>query len=203
MIGRIEGVLFEKAPTRVVVDVGGVGYEAQIPLSTFTRLPDTGKTVALRIYTHLRENALQLYGFATDRERAVFEVLLHASRVGPKLAQTILSGIDADALVAAIREGDVAALRAAPGVGAKTAERIVVELRDRVQESFGPAGPARAKGAQGAPGGARAQLLSALVNLQVPRGQAEKLVEEIVADHGEAAPIEDLVRAALPRLSRG
>lgn len=203
MIGRIEGVLFEKAPTRVVVDVGGVGYEAQIPLSTFTRLPDTGKTVALRIYTHLRENALQLYGFATDRERAVFEVLLHASRVGPKLAQTILSGIEADALVAAIREGDVAALRAAPGVGAKTAERIVVELRDRVQESFGSADPARATGAAGATDGARAQLLSALVNLQVPRGQAEKLVEEIVADHGEAAPIEELVRAALPRLSRG
>ena len=187
----------------LVVDVGGVGYEAQIPLSTFTRLPDTGKTVALRIYTHLRENALQLYGFATDRERAVFEVLLHASRVGPKLAQTILSGIEADALVAAIREGDVAALRAAPGVGAKTAERIVVELRDRVQESFGPADPSRAKGAAGATDGARAQLLSALVNLQVPRGQAEKLVEEIVADHGEAAPIEELVRAALPRLSRG
>jgi Holliday junction DNA helicase RuvA len=134
VIARLAGVLLERSPTRVVIDVGGVGYEALIPLSTFARLPDEGKTVALRIHTHVREDALQLFGFATELERAAFVLLLHASRVGPKLAQTVLSGIEASALVRAIERGDVATLRSVPGVGAKLAERIIVELRDRVAE---------------------------------------------------------------------
>jgi Holliday junction DNA helicase RuvA len=203
MIARLEGVLLEKTPTRVVIDAGGVGYEALIPLSTFGRLPDEGKTVALRIHTHVREDALQLFGFATELERSAFVLLLHASRVGPKLAQTILSGIDAAVLVRAIERGDVTTLRSVPGVGAKLAERIVVELRDRVAELAGvvrepAATPARTGGEEGR----RGELVSALVNLQTPRPRAERVAEEVVSDRGADAPIEELVRAALQRLAR-
>jgi holliday junction DNA helicase RuvA len=203
VIARLEGVLLEKAPTRVVIDVGGVGYEALIPLSTFGRLPDEGKTVALRIHTHVREDALQLFGFATELERAAFTLLLHTSRVGPKLAQTILSGIEAAALVRAIERGDVATLRSVPGVGAKLAERILVELRDRVVEladaGRDAAAPARAGRGEDA---RRGELVSALVNLQMPRPKAERVAEEVVAASGADAPIEALVRAALQRLAR-
>ncbi|HEX2483986.1 MAG TPA: Holliday junction branch migration protein RuvA [Myxococcota bacterium] len=203
MIGRLEGQLFEKTPTRVLVDVGGVGYEAWIPLSTFTRLPDPGKRVALRVYTHLRENALTLYGFATELERDVFELLLHASRVGPKLALTVLSGLEAPAVLTAIRTGNALALQGVSGVGAKLAQRMVLELRERALELIVPGGePGAPAAAAGAAPEARAQLLSALVNLQVPRSQAERIVEEVIAEHGDEAPIEALVRAALPRLSR-
>jgi Holliday junction DNA helicase RuvA len=204
VIARLEGVLLEKGPTRVVIDVGGVGYEALIPLSTFSRLPDEGKTVALRVHTHVREDALQLFGFASELERAAFVLLLHASRVGPKLAQTILSGIEAGALVRAIERGDVATLRSVPGVGAKLAERIIVELRDRVAEladagrdaAAPPARPGRGVDAR------RNELVSALVNLQTPRPKAERVAEEVVAASGGDAPIEALVRAALQRLAR-
>jgi Holliday junction DNA helicase RuvA len=204
VIARLEGLLVERSPTRVVIDVGGVGYEALIPLSTFSRLPDEGKTVALRIHTHVREDALQLFGFATELERAAFGLLLHASRVGPKLAQAILSGIDAATLVRAIERGDVATLRSAPGVGAKLAERIVVELRDRVgelvaSEAESEARPAPARRADDA---RRGELVSALVNLQTPRPKAERVAEEVVGEGGSEAPIEELVRAALRRLSR-
>jgi Holliday junction DNA helicase RuvA len=204
MIGRLEGQLFEKQPTRVLLDVGGVGYEVHIPLTTFARLPDPGKRVALRIHTHLRENALQLYGFGSDLEREVFELLLHASRVGPKLALTVLSGLDADKILSAIRHANPAALQAVSGVGAKLAQRMVLELRDRAFEQFGAADAAEgaAERAASAPPDARGQLLSALVNLQVPRSQAERIVDDVVKEHGEDAPIEALVRAALPRLSR-
>jgi len=202
MIGRLEGILHEKSPTRVLVDVGGVGYEAAISLSTFTRLPDAGKPVALRVHTHLRDTALLLYGFATELEREVFEFLIQVSRVGPKLAQTLLSGMDAEAVLEAIQTEDVAALRSISGVGARTAERIVVELRERARERFGDV--VRSGGAEpaAASSDAGAQLLSALVNLQVPRGQAEKIVDAVVAELGEDASVDSLVRAALPRLSR-
>jgi Holliday junction DNA helicase RuvA len=203
MIGRLEGHLFEKQPTRVLLDVGGVGYEVFVPLTTFARLPDPGKRVALRIHTHLRENALQLYGFGSDLEREVFELLLHASRVGPKLALTVLSGLDAEKILHAIRHANPAALQAVSGVGAKLAQRIVLELRDRAFEKFGAGDEAGGTEASAAGArDARAQLLSALVNLQVPRSQAERIVDEVVKEHGDDAPIEALVRAALPRLSR-
>ena len=204
MIARLEGTLIERSPTRVVIDVGGVGYEALIPLSTFARLPDEGKTVALRIHTHVREDALLLFGFATALERAAFALLLHASRVGPKLAQTILSGIDASVLVRAIERGDVTTLRSVPGVGAKLAERIIVELRDRVAELVEVARePATASApARRDEDGRRSELVSALVNLQTPRPKAERVAEEVVSDRGADAPIEELVRAALQRLAR-
>ncbi len=202
MIARLEGLLLEKAPTRVIIDVGGVGYEALVPLSTFVALPDEGKTVALRVHTHVREDILQLYGFATAREKAVFELLLHASRVGPKLAQTILSGIEAGDLVDAIRDGEVAVLRSAPGVGAKMAERIVVELRDRAAELTTEAAPTARPAPDAPEDDARHQLVSALVNLQTPKAKAEKVADAVVAAEGGEAPIEDLVRAALRRLAR-
>ena len=203
MIGRLEGVLLERAPTRVVIDVAGVGYEAQIPLSTFGRLPDEGKTVALRIHTHVREDALLLYGFATELERTSFELLLHASRVGPKLAQTVLSGIEAPALLRAIQSGDVTTLKGVPGIGAKTAERIVVELRDRaaevaaVEDSGLAAAPAEA-----AADDARTELVATLLNLQTQRAKAERVADAVLAELGEDARIEELVRAALKALSR-
>ena len=140
MIARVEGTLRERTPVRVVIDVQGVGYEVHIPLSTFTALPDEGKTVALHTHTVAREDALLLYGFATLYEKEVFQLLLRANRVGPKLAQTILSGIEPASLVAALRDGEVTALKRVPGVGAKTAERMVVELRDRAQELTGAPG---------------------------------------------------------------
>jgi Holliday junction DNA helicase RuvA len=206
MIARLEGVLLEKAPTRVLLGVNGVGYEALIPLSTFTRLPDEGKTVALRIHTHVREDIFQLYGFFTQRERVAFELLLHASRIGPKLAQTILSGIEAGALVAAIREGDAAALRAVPGIGAKTAERIVVELRDRAEDLAGMSGDFRLASGHGtqrpAQSETRHQLVSALLNLQIPKAKAERVSTDVIEEFGEATAIEDLVRAALRRLAK-
>jgi Holliday junction DNA helicase RuvA len=199
-------VLLEKSPTRVLLDVGGVGYEALVPLSTFSRLPDEGKTVALQIHTHVREDALQLYGFASRGERAAFELLLHASRVGPKLAQTILSGIDAGALVAAIRDGDAAALRAVPGVGAKTAERIVVELRDRAEDLAGSRIEFQQEGGRGPAPSAqselRHELVSALLNLQIPKAKAEHVSADVIGELGESAVIEELVRAALRRLAK-
>ena len=206
MIARLEGVLLEKAPTRVLLGVNGVGYEALIPLSTFTRLPDEGKTVALRIHTHVREDVFQLYGFFTQNERAAFELLLHASRIGPKLAQTILSGIEAGALVVAIRDGDAGALRAVPGIGAKTAERMVVELRDRAEDLAG-ASPDFGLGSGHVPqppaqSEARHQLISALVNLQISRTKAERFSADVIEELGEATAIEDLVRAALRRLAK-
>jgi Holliday junction DNA helicase RuvA len=202
MIARLEGSLLERTPTRVVIDVAGVGYDVLIPLSTYARLPDEGKTVALRIHTHVREDAFLLFGFATALERAAFALLLHASRVGPKLAQTILSGIEAAALVRAIERGDVATLRSVPGVGAKLAERIVVELRDRVAELLDVEPEPSARPPAGSEEGRRSELISALVNLQTPRPKAERVADEVVAAHGPGAPIEALVRAALQRLAR-
>jgi Holliday junction DNA helicase RuvA len=203
MIARLEGTLLERTPTRVLIDVRGVGYEAWIPLSTFGALPDEGKTVALRIYTHVREDALVLFGFASDLERAVFELLLHASGVGPKLAQRILSGIEASVLLRAIRASDFATLRGVPGVGAKLAEKICVELRDRVDEiaALDHAGVPTTAAAT-ADEALLAQLISALLNLQTPRSKAERVAEEVVAELGGDAPLADLVRAALRRLAR-
>jgi Holliday junction DNA helicase RuvA len=202
MIAWLEGRLREKGPTRVVIDVSGVGYEALIPLSTFTRLPDEGKTVALRIHTHVREDAILLFGFATEIERAAFDLLLHASRVGPKLAQTVLSGLDAEALVRAVQRGDVATLKSVPGIGAKMAERIVVELRDRAAELGAPA-PGASAAATDAGDERRAALVSALVNLQVPRARAEAVADRVLEEaDGAEAPIEEQVRAALRRLAR-
>lgn len=203
MIARLEGVLLELSPTRVVVDVRGVGYEVLIPLSTFTQLPDIGKTVVLHIYTHAPEGALQLFGFASRGERVAFDLLLRANRVGPRLAQTILSGISPPDLLAAIHRSDVAVLRSAPGVGSKLAERILVDLRDRTAELAavvgGGGGGASAPAADVAEA-LREQTLSALVNLGYPKSQAERALAGAVDAAGDTPTLEDLVRGSLKML---
>jgi len=205
VIAWLEGVLRERTPTRIVVDVHGVGYELQIPLSTFAALPDAGKTVALHVHTHAKEGSLQLFGFATPLERATFELLLRASRVGPKLAQTVLSGISAPELLDALRDGKAAVLRAVPGVGPKMADRILVELRERAGELAAAHAPREAGLAQRArPAGsdARDQALSALLNLGYSKVHAERILGEVEDEIGAEASIEAYVRGALKRLAR-
>jgi len=206
VIARLEGTLVELSPTRIVLDLGGVGYEVNVPLSTFTELPDVGKTAVLHIYTHAHEGAIQLFGFATRAERVAFDLLLRANRVGPRLAQTILSGIAPAELLGAIQRGDVAVLRSAPGIGSKMAERILVELRDRTGDL---AAAVAASGASPelpevtAPTLARAladQTLSALVNLGYTRAQAERALAGAAEAAGDAPTLEDLVRGSLKML---
>ncbi len=206
MIARLEGVLREVTPTRIVVDVGGVGYEINIPLSTFTELPDLGETVTLRIYTHARENAIQLFGFLRDSERAAFSLLLRANRVGPKLAQTVLSGISPAELHEAIQLGNVAVLRAAPGIGGKMAERILVDLRDCTGElasALASAGesPARSD-IRGPSTTSLGQALSALLNLGYSKQQADRALTGAVEEEGEDATLEGLVRGSLRMLTK-
>jgi len=192
VIAQLEGTLVEKAPDAIVVDVHGVGYELRVPLSTFFALPDEGKVVRLRVHTHVREDAFWLFGFATDLERALFRLLLGASGVGPKLALAILSGLSVERLVAALRAGDLPALVGIPGVGKKTAERMVVELRDRVgalELAPEPAGPARDD--------VSASAESALVNLGYPRAHAEKAVRRALESLPESPGLEALIKEAL------
>ena len=202
MIAWLEGALREKAPLRVVIDVNGVGYEVHVPLSTSAALPETGKTVSLHVHTVVREDALLLYGFATVYEKEVFELLLRANRVGPKLALTLLSGLSPERLVVALRDGEVAAVTGIPGVGVKTAERMVVELREHAR-ALGTPSSGLASETQ-APGESdlREQLLSALLNLGYPRSRAERVVETAVSEAGEEAGIESLIRMALRSLAR-
>lgn len=203
MIARLEGVLVEQQPTRVVIDVGGVGYAVHVPLSTFTELPDPGKTVALQIYTHANEGTLQLFGFHSTGERVAFELLLKANRVGPRLAQTILSGISPAELLAAIRAEDVGTLRSVPGIGTKMAQRILLELRDRVDELAAVLGRRAAVApTASAEASAREQTLSALINLGYPRAEAERVLVDAAEAAGSDATLETLVRASLERLLR-
>ncbi len=203
MIAYLEGQLREKTPTRVVIDVSGVGYEVMIPLSTFYELPDEGKSISLRIHTHVREDALTLFGFRTARERIMFELLLRTSGVGPKLAQAVLSRIEPDALATAISQGNVLELCSVPGVGKKTAERIVIDLRDRVSELAvsGDAGEAPRRRANGRDE-MEGEAISALANLGYSASQAERTVVEAAQDLGPDPTLEALIRASLRRLVR-
>jgi len=191
-----------------VVDVQGVGYELLVSLYTFGDLPDVGKTVALHVRTIAREDAQLLYGFTTSREKTIFELLLRANRIGPRLAQTILSGIEPDRVLAGLAGGDVTLLCKAPGVGKKMAERMVVELRERAGElhQLSPQGtPGSGEATPDAPtpdAEIRDQVLSALVNLGYPKGQAEKLVDAAATEAGEGASIESWIRTALRSLAR-
>lgn len=206
MIARLEGVLRVITPTCVVVDVAGVGYEVNIPLSTFAELPDEGEPVALRIYTHAREGAIQLYGFLTESERAAFTLLLRANRVGPKLAQTVLSGISPAELFEAIQLGKVAVLRAAPGVGTKMAERILLELRDRTGElaaSLTSAGELERPLEGDDPSTTSlGQALSALLNLGYSKQQADHALTRAAEEEGGDATLENLVRGSLRMLMK-
>jgi len=184
VIARLNGRLVEKQPTRLVVDVHGVGYEVQVPLSTFYHLPAPGADVSLRIHTHVREDALSLFGFATALEQLVFERLITISGIGPKLALVVLSGIDPADLVRAVQAGDVGRLTMIPGVGKKTAERIGLELKDRLPQPL----IAELTAAPGGPTGEitlRADLLSALLNLGYHRPLAEKAVDAALKAPGD------------------
>jgi len=193
MIAQLRGVLLEKHPNQAIVETGGVGYDVTIPVSTFTKLPDAGAEVRLRIHTHVREDALALYGFLTQDEKALFEKLISVSGIGPTLAIKILSGLAAPDLVLSIRRGEVEKLVKLPGVGKKTAERMVLELRDKLPPVTGE---------EPAPPPAEAlspvdqDVLSALLNLGCGRPQAEAAVRKAKAAGG-ALEFEPLFRRAL------
>lgn len=191
MIARLEGVLAEKGPESVILDVGGVGYEVRIPLSTYLELPSEGKTIRLRIHTHVREDALQLYGFLSEAERTAFLLLIGISKIGPRIGLAILSGLPTAELVRALRDGDIGSLRRIPGVGAKTAERIVMELRDKVALLEGAAGPTPSGS------GIEEETVSALVNLGYVRTQAERAVRSALEGLRDRPTLEALVREAL------
>ena len=196
MIGQLRGKLLDKRPNQVLVDVAGVGYQVQIPLSTFYSIGELREEVSLLIHTHVREDALVLYGFLTAREKHFFELLISASGVGPVLALKILSGMSVDDLIPAIRGGDLLQLTRIPGVGKKTAERIVVELRDKMAH-MEAAEPEKAPTRTGLAG----DVVSALLNLGYERRAAEKAAEE-AQRNGAPANFEGLLRASLQNLSR-
>jgi Holliday junction DNA helicase RuvA len=196
MIGQLRGRLAEKRPNQVLVDVGGVGYLVQVPLSTYAALGELHAEVTLLIHTHVREDALALYGFVSAREKHFFEMLLSASGVGPTLALKILSGMSVEELVPAIRGSDLARLTKIPGVGRKTAERMVVELKDKLEA----VAVETEKPAPSSPAGIEADVVSALVNLGYDGRAAEAAVAEAKREAG-AANFENLLRGALQSLS--
>jgi len=200
MIAFLRGRVHDKQPNRVIVDVEGVGYEVHVPLSTFYEVGGLGSEVALRVYLHVREDALQLYGFLTELERQLFERLIGISGIGPKLAIVVLSGMDTRDLVAAVQRADVARLTGIPGIGKKTAERIVLELKDRLAQIVVPPVPGAAPGAA-RPDQLRADLLSALLNLGYHRQQADKAIDTTLTSTPDAT-FETAVRAALRELMR-
>lgn len=196
MIGYLRGKVLEKQPNQVILEVSGVGYDVQIPISTYTSLPDVGGTVALRIHTHVREDALVLFGFATPEEKALFERLISISGIGPKLAVTVLSGVTSSDLITAIRNGDVQRLVRIPGVGKKTAERIVLELKDKVAAVDAAGKPVPGAEAEPALSGLDRDVLSALQNLGCSRPSAEEAVRK-VKERGAPEAFEPFFRAAL------
>ncbi|HEX5045355.1 MAG TPA: Holliday junction branch migration protein RuvA [Candidatus Polarisedimenticolaceae bacterium] len=199
MIGRLTGRLVDCEPGSAVLDVGGVGYELRIPLSTYYRLSARPEPAVLFVHTHVREDALALFGFATREERAAFERLISISGVGPRMALAVLSGIGVEDLSRAVAEGDRARLERIPGIGRKTAERVLLELKDKKDEGR----PERATASAGPAGesGIRADAVSALLNLGYPPDAARRAVEQ-AATEAEGSELGGLLRAALRRLVR-
>jgi Holliday junction DNA helicase RuvA len=195
MIALLRGRLADKHPQHIIVDVGGVGYDVQVPLSTFYNLGDPGSDVTLRVHTHVREDAIALFGFATPLELELFERLISINGVGPKLALAVLSGIDAPELVRAVRLQDVARLMAIPGVGRKTAERIGLELKDRLPKSL----QAETTRPRSAEDDLRDDVMSALLNLGYQRPAAEKALERGAAEGGS---FQDVLKRALRAIAK-
>jgi Holliday junction DNA helicase RuvA len=196
MIGRLTGRLALKAPDQVVLDVGGVGYLVHIPLSTFYELPDAENPASLWVHTHVREDALALYGFLTERERALFLMLLGVTGIGPRVALTVLSGIPPAELVEALRGQDVRRLVAVPGVGKKTAERMVLELAEKVERMAPEATPPLPAAV------ASQDVISALVNLGYRRPEAERTVDTI-SRAGAPGDFSEYLKLALKKLTGG
>lgn len=200
MIGWLRGRLVEKHPDRLILDVGGVGYEVHVPLSTFYALPDPGADVELRIRTHVREDQIALFGFGAPLEQQLFDRLIGVSGIGPRLALAVLSGIEPEDLVRAVRTGDIARLTGIPGIGKKTAERIALELKDKLPAGGAPAAAGVASGPAGADD--RSDLISALVNLGYQRQAAERAVDAALTALGPGAAFEAALRQALRGLAR-
>lgn len=193
----MRGRILSKSPSAVVVDCGGVGYELAISVATYTELGDEGAEARLHVHTHVREDALLLFGFAERTEKRLFERLLTISGIGPKLAITVLSGISAERLVAAIRGGDHATLTRIPGIGKKTAERVVLELKDKLEDLAGVGVGAEAGAVRPSLGMTAEDVLSALVNLGYARPVAQKAVESAAKDAAVAGDFERLFRASM------
>jgi Holliday junction DNA helicase RuvA len=194
MIAHLRGLILAKSPNQIILECGGVGYEVAISVATFSALPGEGAQAAVHVYTNVREDQIALFGFAELPEKRLFEKLLTISGIGPKLAITVLSGISADRLVAAIRSGDHATLTRIPGIGKKTAERVVLELKDKLEDMAVPV----AAGSVTHHGPAGDDAISALVNLGYQRPVAQKAVEAALARDGSlAGEFEALFRAAM------
>ena len=198
MIAFLRGRVLEKHPHRVIIDVSGVGYDVAVPLSTFYAAGEPGSEISLRVHTHVREDQLALFGFATTLELTVFERLISISGIGPKLALAVLSGIDSRELVTAVQRSDVARLTRVPGVGKKTAERMVIELRDALPKAVGAIDAGAS--AIAPPDAVRDDLVSALANLGYHRQAIDKAVEKLTRSADQR--FEDLLRAALKELAR-
>jgi len=206
MIAHLNGRLLAKEATSVIVDVAGVGYEVSIPFSTFYEVGDVGANVELRIYTHVKEDALQLYGFKTLLERQLFINLLSVSGVGPKIAIALLSGMTADELVNSIKNNNLARLTAVPGVGRKTAERLVVDLREKmtalaasqVEETPGDRLDTSSASSDD---DVRSQALSGLLNLGYQKSAAEKAIDSVLSEDGDIT-VESVLRRGLRKLAR-
>jgi Holliday junction DNA helicase RuvA len=195
MIAHLRGRILDKNPNRIIIEAAGVGYEVAITIGSFSSLPSDGSEVALHIYTHVREDTLALYGFLRREEKQLFERLIGVSGIGPKLAMTVLSGIAPDALVTALRSNDLSALTRIPGVGKKTAERMVLELRDKLEGLTAAAA---------APVASRMEedVVSALVNLGYQRGPAEAAAKGAIANAGSEASFEQIFRQTMSLLQR-
>ncbi|MDQ1333836.1 MAG: holliday junction helicase RuvA [Thermodesulfobacteriota bacterium] len=200
MIAHLSGVLLTKMPQSIIIDVGGVGYEAMVPLSTFYALPETNERVGLLIYTHVREDALTLFGFHTRLEKDLFLMLISVSGIGPKLAVNVLSGIGPEELLGAMAKGDALRLQAIPGVGKKTAERIALELKDRASKALGDKNLPQVTAPQGEERRIMGDALSALVNLGYSAKSANMAVDKARSRVGEMT-LEGLIREALRTLS--
>src|SRR5688572_9991888 len=206
MIAHLSGTLLFKQATSVIVDVAGVGYEVTIPLSTFYDLEDVNSPVQLRIYTHVREDTLQLFGFKTARERELFLKVITVSGIGPKLGITLLSGMSADELIASIRTNNLARLTLIPGIGRKTAERLILELREKVAELSSAQleeelGAKSEAGAEPTEDTVRSDALSALLNLGYGRSAAEKSIDSALGEGGDLT-VESILRRSLKKLAR-
>ena len=204
MIGRIRGILIEKQPTDIQVEVAGIAYEVQVPMSTLFKLPEVGDAVTLHTHFVVREDAQQLFGFIELKDKTLFRTLIKVNGVGPKMALGILSSVDSDALVGLVLNNDIAALVAMPGIGKKTAERLVIELRDKIKDWETAAGSAAMTGAKHASPNAASvarEAETALVSLGYKLPQAARAIAAVQKDRPEMVSSEELIRFALKSMA--
>jgi Holliday junction DNA helicase RuvA len=198
MIARLTGILVHKSPAYQIIDVQGVGYQVFTSLSTYYQLPEIGEKVALRIHTHLREEALKLFGFATEDEQSLFEKLIGVSKVGPKLALTILSGLNAGELVTAVTNHDIDKLSGIPGIGRKTAERLALEMKDKLTDFSGDTQSPQSRSHEP---GVYQDALSALINLGYKKPVAERAIKSVAGQNGNTEDLETLIKKSLNALT--